>query len=713
MTWRIQQYQYYYRRQAMAELRETNHDEKLWRIGVDVGGTFTDMVVADNHGRIDVFKVPSTPEHLEKAVLAAVDKAAAHFGISTKEFLRGVSHFIHGTTVATNTALEGKGARVGLIVTEGFRDSLEIRRGIREDAWDHHAPYAPVLVPRHRRLAVRGRRDAAGTELTPLSHDDIVQAAEILRGEQVEAIAICLMNSFLADGHERAAEDILSKAFPEAYLTRSSAVAPIMGEYERGSTAVLNCYIGPRTIGYLKKLENALSENGLESPLLLVQNNGGITSVNEVGDRPVSLMISGPAAAVGSLNFYSKLIGRNSLISMEIGGTSCDVMLMRDGEVSYTDNIRIAGYDLVSPSVEVHTIGTGGGTIARVDEAGLLLLGPQGAGARPGPACYGLGGESPTVTDAHAVLGRFVSGPYADGAVMIDAGRARQVIEQHVARPLDIGVEEAAIGLIRLMDQQLVLAVQKLSTERGYDPKIFDLVAGGGAGPLHAANVARILGCRTVYTPRISGAFCALGMLASHCRHDHMRFFRGDLDEVPRTELEDSIGRVRDEVLARLSREGFSPDEAIVQYSLDLRYVGQQWDITVPVNFPLESGRIRVDFEIMHQRLFGHVQPKGRMEIRALRASATGLMPELEVPYGKNVQGQPEAELSRRIWVDEITGWQDVPCYEGTSLVPGHQLVGPALIAEKTTTLLIGRGDKLIVDPGGNYSITIADNANG
>ena len=689
-----------------------DNERKLaqWRIGVDVGGTFTDMVVAGPDGAIEVFKLPSTPANPEKAVLAAVAKAAAYYGKPTCEFLGCVSHFIHGTTIATNTALEGKGARVGMVVTDGFRDALEIRRGIREDSWDHHAPYAPVLVPRDRRLPVRGRLDASGVQLAPLSADDVGEVALRFRDDKVEAIAICLMNSFIDDSHEREAEALLSRALPGTYLTRSSTVAPIMGEYERGSTAVLNSYVGPRTVSYLKALESELHQAGLRTELLLVQNNGGISSVGEVADRPVNLMLSGPAAAVGSLGYFSKLIGKDSLISMEIGGTSCDVMLMRDGVVNHTDRLHIAGYDVVTPSVEVHTIGTGGGTIARVDEAGLLILGPQGAGAVPGPACYALGGEKPTVTDAHVVLGRFDAGTYADGAVTIDMARARRAIEEKIALPLGLSVEEAAIGIIRLMDQQLCLAVQKLSTERGNDPKEFDLVAGGGAGPLHGVAVARALGCRSVYAPRISGAFCALGMLASNCRQDHIRFHRSELDAADLSALHDAVGEVGTEVMTRLLREGFERDEAIMQYSLDLRYVGQQWDITVPVDFPLRADRIRADFDALHQRYFGHVQPGGRIEIRALRAAATGLLPQLEVPSYRTGRDLPQPVETRPIWVDLATGWCEVPCYDGATLFAGHNLVGPAIVNEKTTTLLIGAGDALCVDAGGNFHIVLEDN---
>ena len=409
-----------------------------WRIGVDVGGTFTDLVLHDDAGALFVAKVPSTPDDPARGVIAAVGKMAGRFGMTSGALLAGCALFVHGSTVATNTMLEGKGARVGLIATEGFRDSLEIRRGKREDMWDQRTPFAPVLVPRYLRL---GRLDRDGNEVTPLDGEGVRAAAEIFGAEGVEAVAVCLMNSFLDGSHEEQVGAILGEVLDVPWISLSSAIAPIMGEYERGSTTVVNACLAPRVVPYLVALDRELTGLGLAHPMLLVQSNGGAASVAQVADRPVSLVLSGPAAAVGALNLVAVQTGSDNLISMEIGGTSCDVVMMQGGDVTLSDDLLIAGYHVATPAIDVHTVGAGGGTIAYVDAGGMLHVGPQGAGAMPGPACYGLGGTRPTVTDALLVLGRLRPGAYAGGAVSLDLDLARAALQEHVAGPLGLVVE--------------------------------------------------------------------------------------------------------------------------------------------------------------------------------------------------------------------------------------------------------------------------------
>ena len=505
-------------------------DTKTWRIGVDVGGTFTDLVAIDGGGAIRVHKVPTTSMDPAQGVIAAVAAVAAACELSPSGFLARVTLFAHGSTIATNTVLEAKGARVGLITTNGFRDALEIRRGYRENPWDHRTPYAPVLVPRYLRLSVRGRIDREGTETEQLSHADVASATATFRTEGVQSVAVCLFNSYIDGRHEARVAQQVSAEMPGVPVTQSASVAAIIGEYERSSTAVLNAYISPRTVSYLRTLNQRLAELGLGVPLLLIQNNGGAISVEEVAERPVALLLSGPAAGAGALKYYATAIGTNDLISMEIGGTSCDVLLMKGGSIAFSDRLDIGGYICVSPAVEIHTVGAGGGTIASVDGAGLLHVGPAGAGANPGPACYGLGGGEATITDAQLVLGRVKPGPMAGGTVTLDQDKASSVIERRIAKPLGLSVDAAAAGMIRLMDQKLLHAVQRLSSERGHDPKQFTLVAAGGAGPLHGASVGRALGSRHVYLPRLAGAFCALGMLHSDVRHDSVRVYFADLD---------------------------------------------------------------------------------------------------------------------------------------------------------------------------------------
>ncbi|MSP89805.1 MAG: hydantoinase/oxoprolinase family protein [Alphaproteobacteria bacterium] len=678
-----------------------------WRIGVDIGGTFTDLVAVDPAGAINVFKVPSVPADPAAGVFAALEHAAAALRLDVTGLLGSCAVMAHGSTIATNTLLEKKGARVGCLATEGFRDSLEIRRGIRENPWEHREPYPPVLVPRYLRRPVRGRIDADGSELAPLMVEDVAAACRHFRDEGVEAVAICLFNSFLDSRHERLVSDELARHWGGQWITLSSQLAPIMGEYERSSTAVMNAYVAPRTVGYLRALNDRLAALGLARPILMIQNNGGAVSVDQVAERPVTLLLSGPAAGVGALGYYARAIGSDDLISMEIGGTSCDVILMGKGKVAFTDQLEIDRYHVVIPSVEVHTIGAGGGTIAGVDTAGLLFVGPRGAGSVPGPACYARGGTEPTITDAQLVLGRLKPDTYAGGAVRIDSALAEQAIDRAVARPLRLSREDAAAGMIRLMDQKLLHAVQRISIERGHDPRRFTLVACGGAGPLHGVEVGRQLGCRRVYVPRLSGAFCALGMLHADVRHDYVRVHLDRLDGADVARMDGIFAELETQAKATLAREGFSGQGLNLLRALDLRYIGQQWDITVPVAGAHDPAAIRTAFEAEHDRLFGHIQPGGTIEITKLRVTGIGALAPLDLPAPAPATAPAQPLERRRIWIDEKSGWAETDVFDGAKLAPGHSIAGPAVVNEATTTVLIGPGDRLDVDAAGNFMIAL------
>ncbi len=678
-----------------------------WRIAVDIGGTFTDLVLADTRGAVRVFKVPSVTSDPAQGVLDALDRAAAALSLSPCDLLRRCSLFVHGSTVATNTVLEGWGAKVGLLTTVGFRDSLEIRRGMRENPWDHRTPNPPVLVPRHLRLPVRGRIDRNGQELVPLSAEDIAAAAGTFASEQVESVAVCLLNAFTNPAHEHEAAETLARYWPGDWITVSSSIAPIVGEYERGSTAVMNAYVAPRTVGYLRRLNERLRAMGLPHSLLLIQNNGGAISVEQVAAKPVTLLLSGPAGGVGALRYYARAIGSDDLMSMEIGGTSCDVMLMSRGAVPITDQFQIAGYHLALPSVDIHTIGAGGGTVAGTDAAGMLFAGPRGAGAVPGPAAYGLGGTEPTVTDAQLVLGRLKPGPYADGSVTLDRDAAVRAIEEKIARPVGLDRDAAAAGIIRLVEQNLLHAVQRISIERGHDPRRFVLVACGGAGPMHGATVGRMLKCPKVYVPRLSGAFCALGMLNTDVRHDVLRVHLVRLDEAGVAELDPPFRDLETQARRALEADGFASDATRMERELDLRYLGQQWDVRVPFPEGSTTESIRAAFEAEHERLYGHHQPDGIVEITKLRVVGIGLLPPLQPPDGPLAEEAPEPRERRAVWLDPARGRREIPVYGGADLRPGHRLIGPLLIEEQTTTVFVGPEDRLTVDAADNFVIDL------
>ena len=687
-----------------------------WRIGVDVGGTFTDLVLADTSGASWVAKVPSVPEDPSQGVLAALERMAADLGSTVADLLDDCSLLVHGSTVATNTMLEGKGASVGLLTTKGFRDALELRRGLREDQWNHREPYAPVLVPRYLRHGIGGRIGKDGQELEALSSADIETALETFREEGVEAVAIALFNSFVNEGHEVAAEEIVREHWDGDWITRSAEISPLMGEYERTSTAVVNAALAPRIVDYLRNLEERLRALGLSRPLLLIQSNGGAVSIDRVAPRPVNLLLSGPAAGVGALNLYRRAIdggtadpdNAGNLISMEIGGTSCDVMLMSDGRVADKDDLMIAGYHVSTPAIDIHTIGAGGGTIAGVDSAGMLTVGPEGAGAAPGPACYGLGGEEATVTDAQLVLGRLRPGPYAGGGIDLDLEAARKAIQNRVAEPLGLSVEEAAAGIISLLEQNLLHAVEYISIERGHAPARFTLVAAGGAGPMHGAVVARGLGCRRVYVPRDAGALCAVGMLHADLRQDFARFLRGSLDEVEPAAVDEGFSELTAQAEEVMAEEGFAASEISLRRELDLHYTGQLWSIRVKVEQgAFDAAGVRRAFEEEYQRLYGHVQPDGTIMVASLRITASAATEQLARPEREAMESVPAPISTRPVWHGEH-GWLETAVYAGAELGPGHRLAGPLVVEEATTTVLIGPDDTLSVDHTGDFLIDVS-----
>ncbi|WP_028794179.1 hydantoinase/oxoprolinase family protein [Thalassobaculum salexigens] len=676
-----------------------------WRVGVDVGGTFTDMVIADADGRLHVFKVPSVPEDPARGVMNAVGKAAQDLGVDQRIFLENCAFFAHGSTVATNTLLERKGAKVGLVTTEGFRDSLEIRRGIRANPWDHRTPYPEVLVPRYLRRPVAGRLDTHGRELAPVDLDQAREIGARFRAEGVEAVAICLLNAFANPEHERLVADAVAGSWGGDWIALSSAIVPIIGEYERTSTTVVNAYVAPRVVGYLQALERELIDGGLPHRLFMLQSNGGAVSVRQIAERPVNLILSGPAAGVGSMRHFARAAGHDNLISMEIGGTSCDVMLMAEGRIAITDELSVADYDLMIPSVDIHTVGAGGGTIAGVDAAGMLFAGPRGAGARPGPACYGFGGTEPTVTDANLVLGRLKPGAYAGGSVTLDRELAAEAVRSRVADPLGLSETEAAAGILRLVEQNLLQAVERISIQRGQNPARFMLVACGGAGPMHGAAVARRLGCRAVYVPRQAGAFCALGMLHSDVRQDFMDVHFQDLDTLADAPVEDRFAALERDASEMLTREGFDPADTATEREVDLRYDGQQWDLRIPIAAGAGAGDIRGAFEREYDRRFGHTVPGGRILITALRVVGKGLMPPLDEAAMPAATDDVRAIDHREAYVDDRHGAMRCAVYHGADLRPGHTLQGPLLIEEATTTIFAGPRDRVEVDPAGNYLI--------
>jgi N-methylhydantoinase A len=425
----------------------------------------------------------------------------------------------------------------------------------------------------------------------------------------------------------------------------------------------------------------------------------------------VQLVLSGPAAGVGALRYFGEDTGARNLVSIEVGGTSCDVTLVHGAAVGMTDQLEIDGYHLAVPSVEIHTIGAGGGTISTVNDAGMLRAGPEGAGARPGPACYGFGGTYPTVTDCHLVLGRLKPGPYAGGAVSLDLELAREAVRQHLAIPLGISLEQAASGVIRLVEQNIQHAVERVSIERGYNPREFTLVAVGGAGALHGVAAAKALGCQSVFVPRLAGVFCAFGMCNTDLRQDHVMSWIADLesdDDPDLANMRAALEGLRQRASETLENEGFAPEDQELQISLDLRYAGQQWTVTVNCETVILRN-IKQAFEDAYRQLYGYLQPTGQIQVVNLRVAAIGKLPPAKVRPAMTATSAPQPAATRQVWIDEQAGWADVPIFEGAGLQPGHAIKGPAVIEELTTTILFGAGSQLLVTSADNYLIHLEE----
>ena len=669
-------------------------------------------MLVDDTGQSWIGKVPSVPVDPSEGVVAGLEDVASRTGLTVEEILRGTSVFVHGSTIATNTLIEGTGATVGLFTTAGFRDALEIRRGFRQNQWDIRTPYPPVMVPRYLRWGVGGRIDRDGRELQPLAQDDVRAGLARFAEHGVQAVAIALFNSYLNPDHEVAAARIITAEAPNLRVSTSTAMAPVMGEYERTSTAVVNAALLGSVGDYLSVLERRLRDKGLEHPLLLVQSNGGVASTAQVGDRPVNLLLSGPAGGMGSLDRARAITGSDDLISMEIGGTSCDVMLMSAGVVAVRDETLVGGYHVLTPAVDIHTIGAGGGAIAAVDGAGLLSVGPRGTGAVPGPACYGLGGTEPTATDAQLVLGRLRPGRPAGGVLDLDLDAAVNAIRLRVAGPLRLSVEEAASGIVMLLERQLLAALEAISLERGHHPARFTLVAAGGAGPVFAASLGRKLGCRRVLVPRLAGSYCAAGMLRSDIRHD---VARGEMQELSSGTAKALTGHFNE--LDRRAREAMiaggavARDDAVhMRRHLEVRYRGQLWSIRVPLDASAEpdAAAIEAAFEKEYDRLYGHTMPDGVVMITAAHVAALASTGVVVDQHPAPASTTPDPLTARPVWHGD-NGWLDTPVYNGSRFGTGLVVDGPLVIEEHTSTILVGPADILTVTSSGDYLIELRE----
>lgn len=687
-----------------------------YRVAVDTGGTFTDFVALDElTGVHRILKVPSTPDSPERAVVHGLD-LLQDAGIPSEH----VVFFSHGTTVATNALLEGRGARVGLAVTSGFRgiyETMEQSRPYGPAVFDLGYEKPRMLAPQRRTAEVVERVGPDGRVRTPLDPESVRQAVSLFEAENVESVAICFLFSFMNPEHEQRVAEQVRAWRPECWVSTSAELLPQIREYYRLSTVVVNAYVAPVLGSYVDRLTGELDARKIApASRFTMQSNGGCAPLASTSARAVGTVLSGPAGGVTAGAVIAEAAGIDDIITFDMGGTSCDVSLLQDGEPAVTDRSKIGERDIAVPMLDIHTVSAGGGTVARVDAQGALHVGPESAGAVPGPACYRRGGRLPTVTDANVVLGYLNTGELLGGAMALDAQAAEQAIREHAAQPLGVDLLRAATGIVEVVNVKMSEAIKAISTERGHDLRRFTLVAYGGAGPVHAGSIVQNLGLPRLLVPPAPGAASALGLLMSDVKHDYVRSRLADIEQVTAEEATSLFSELRSTGAAQLAHEGFRPDEISFRYFLDMRYAGQGYENPVPVDDltlgPSDLARYRARFDDIHRQCHGHAAPGQPVEVVNYRVEAIGRVPRVELARledsgDDDEHAPPHAQVgSRQAYFPGSSAEPTaVPVFDRALLLAGHRLTGPALVDQYDSTTIICPGQVATVDRVGNLVV--------
>ena len=678
----------------------------MYRIGIDVGGTFTDLVAIDAAGMTMLAKVPSTPADPSEGVLEGLALLAGRLGLERGALLAATERIVHGTTVATNALLEKKGARTGLLTTEGHRDVIEMREGLKDDRYNLRMAPPEQLVPRHLRLGVRERMRADGRIETPLDAASLDHAIGVFREAAVEAVAVCYLHAWRDPSHERATRDALTRALPGAYVSLSSEVLPQIKEFERVSTTIINAYVGPVLSRYLARLEERLGAAGYRGPTLIIQSHGGVLPIADAGRLAAGAVLSGPAGGVAGSVYAARLLGDHNLIPFDMGGTSTDISLVVDGAATLVMNRRIGTHQIALNSLDIASIGAGGGSIARVDAGGILHVGPESAGALPGPASYGQGGTQATVTDANLVLGYLDPGNFLGGERRLEPTPAERAVDQ-IAAALGIARLSAARGIHRIVNTTMAEGVRLVSVRRGVDPRRFALFAFGGAAGLHATDIARQLSLRRVIVPRIAAVLSAWGMLATDLRFEIGRTHIGDARALDGAAVKRLFEEIEAEGLDRLRASFAGP--ARTARAVDMRYGEQVFEITVPLDdvdwsVPDPMPQIVERFHKRHEALYTYAMPDQESVLVNARVRVSGILEEL--PQEPDLPASPPAPASgeRRIYLDD---WVTAPVYRLDALAPAQRVLGPAIIESATTTVLLRPGDEALVTAQGWLDIAV------
>lgn len=680
-----------------------------YRVGIDVGGTFTDLfLVEESSGKTYSHKISSTPAQPHLAPLTGLRELFEQVGVTGDQ----VSFVGLGTTVATNALLEWKGAKTGLITTRGFRDLLEIGRQKRPGLYDPFKQKPLVPVPRHLRLEVSERMGADGKVLTDLSIPDVMAAVDSLRSAGVSSVAVCFVNSYKNPSHEQQAADLIRKVWSDAHVVTSFEIMPEFREYERFVSTAINASLIPITSSYFQKFGRAIAELGITVAPKIMSSSGGVFSPETAGQRPIDTLFSGPSGGVSSAEFMGKLTGNNNMITFDMGGTSTEVCMIRNQKAQKTFQRTIKGYPIRVTSHDIHTIGAGGSSIAKVDEGGMLNVGPESAGANPGPACYETGGENVTVTDANIVLGRLNQEYLLDGALKINADRSKEVLQRNIAMPKKSSIVAAATAVVALAEANMAQALRVVSVERGIDPSTFTLIALGGAGPLHAAAVAKEVGMAGVIVPRNAGVFCALGVLTKDVQQNLSQTkLIGETDPTIHDSLSSTFTDMELQAKRDMDQQYGDLSTLYFERFADVRYNGQNHEITIPVpNGPVDNHgleQVRESFHRAHEDMYGYRQAESKIDFVTLRLDAIVPVPrpELERHEVAPQQSLPAPTEYRNAYFEDEKS-VTCPVYRRSLLMPGHTLTGPAIIEQMDSTTIVPPGFSAHIDTWLNIEIT-------
>jgi N-methylhydantoinase A len=679
------------------------------RIGVDVGGTFTDIVAVDPNGRLHVTKSPSTPQDQSVGVMQGLAGLADELGLSLPALLGDTTLFIHGTTVATNTLIERRGARVGLITTQGFRDLLELREGTKSDRYNLREPFPQPLIPRPLRVEVRERVRWDGTVECLLDEESVHGALRCLEAEGVEALVVCFLNAHRNGAHEVRVRDLVAAGAWQPYVSMSHEILNREGEYDRLSTAAVNSYVGPGLHRYLGRLQQQLADAGLQVPVMVMQSTGGALPIKQAVRHAVGAITSGPAGGSMAGALFARLVAGQRLVTCDIGGTSTDICLIEGGLPLERRQTEFRDVKVAAPALDIAALGAGGGSIAKVDNAGILDLGPESAGAQPGPACYGRGGTLPTLSDANVVLGYIAPETFLGGRMSLSRDLAAAAIEAHVAQPLGLTVEEASLAIGALASTRIAEGIRAATVRRGFDPRDFALLSFGGAGGLHADAVARELLIPKAIIPREASVLSALGFLSSDVRHDFAGAVGKAIPDLAPGQLTSMFSDLEAKGRALLRAEGFAEDEIRVVRTLDCRYHRQIFSVEVNAEEEdLTRGEyawLERKFEQAYEALYHHVHREVPGFVDTCRVTAFGRLPPLELPRTAPAGADPSDARrgARNIY---LGSWVSADVFWFDALRNGMRIVGPALIDSVSTSVLVQPGSVAAIDAYGSIVIT-------